>query len=118
VERLGLPADAMDATIILEQIDAGRDVRWLTLRQWAALLLNNPETSAVRVTPSDRPNEAGIIAVEVVRPGYSTAEFGFRRDGRDLRVVESGVDGDLAQIDTPERRQETNDLLLAVAREQ
>lgn len=118
VEHLGLPADALDATIVLEQIDAGRDVRWLTLRQWAALLLSNPENTSVRVMPSDRPDKAGIVAVEVVRPGYSTAEFGFRRDGQDLLVVESGVDGHLAGIDTPERRQETNDLLLAVARAQ
>ncbi len=118
LERLGLPAEALDATIILKDIDAGRDVRWLTLRQWAALILSNPENTKVRVLPRDRASDADTLAIEVVRPGYSTAELGFRRQGGDLLVVESGVDGHLDAIDTPDQRQEANDLLLATAREQ
>ena len=118
LQRLGLPSEALDAAIILEQIDTGRDVRWLTLRQWVALLLSNPENTAVRVLPRAQDDRAGLLRIEVVRPGYSTAEFGFRQQELELHVVESGVDGHLAAIDTADRRRETNGLLLAVARAQ
>lgn len=116
VERLGLPAEAQDATIILKSVDAGGDVRWLTLRQWVALVLSNDENSAVRVLSRDRLAGGETLAIEVVRPGYGTAEFAFRPDGPDLLVVRSGLDGHLLGIDTPVRCNETNSLLLAVAK--
>lgn len=116
-DRLGLPAEALEATIILQDIDAGKSVRWLTLRQWAALTLDNAENTDVKVEPRSRPGEAAAFTVEVVRPGYGTAEFGFRQDGRDLLLVQSGVDGKLADIAGPDKRREANELLVAVARE-
>jgi len=115
-DGLGLPAEALDATIILEDVDGGKSVRWLTLRQWAALVLDNTENSAVTVEPRDRAG-AAAFAVKVVRPGYGTAEFGFRQDGRDLVLVESGSDGRLADIEAADKRREANDLLLAVVKQ-
>lgn len=116
VARLDLPPEALDATIILQDIDAGRPVRWLTLRQWAALVLDNAENTALTVGPRGVGEPAAITA-EVVRPGYSTAEFAFRQDGGDLLLVQSGVDGHLGEIDTPQQRREANDQLLAVVRQ-
>jgi hypothetical protein len=112
-ERLSLPTEAQDAAIILQEIDAGKDVRWLTLRQWAALVLNNPENTSV--TAEQPAADPPILALEIVRPGYSTAEFGFRLQGRDLLLVESGTDGHRDPIGTSNQRQEANSLLLAVA---
>lgn len=111
--RLGLPPEALDTTIVLQDIAAGRSVRWLTLRQWAVLVLDNPENTAVKVGHG----EAAAFTVEVVRPGYGTAEFAFRQDGHDLLLARSGVDGHLDAIDTPPKRREANDLLLAVVRQ-
>lgn len=116
-DRLDLPAEAQDATILLEDIDAGKSVRWLTLRQWAALVLDNSENSAVLLR-RNRAGDASSFAIEVVRPGYGAAEFGFRQDGRDLLVAQCGVDGMLGDIDTPDQRREANSLLLAVAKPQ
>jgi hypothetical protein len=112
VSRLGLPAEALDAAIVLQAIDAGRTVRWLTLRQWAALVLDNPENTTVNIGHGNGTTTG--FTVEVVRPGYDTAEFAFRQDGQDLLLAESGVDGHLAGIDTPPKQREANDLLLAV----
>ena len=113
-ERLSLPAEPQDAAIILQEIDAGKDVRWLTLRQWAALLLSNPENTSVKAQQQRPAGDPPILAFEIVRPGYSTAEFGFRLQGRDLLLVESGTDGHLGPIGTSNQRQEANSLLLAV----
>jgi hypothetical protein len=44
----------------------------------------------------------------------STVEFGFRLQGRDLLLVESGTAGHLDPIGTSNQRQEANGLLLAV----
>ncbi|MGO8915251.1 MAG: hypothetical protein ACLQJR_05035 [Stellaceae bacterium] len=118
LDRLDLPAEAQDATIILEDIDVGKSVRWLTLRQWAALVLDNAENSEVKPVRRDHAGEAWSFAIEVVRPGYGTAEFGFRQDGRDLLLAQSGVDGPPGAIDTPDKRREANNLLLAVAKSQ
>jgi hypothetical protein len=114
-ERLSLPTEAQDATIILQEIDAGKDARWLTLRQWAALLLSNHENTSVKAEQQRPAGDPPILAFEIVRPGYSTAEFGFRLQGQDLLLVESGTDGHLDPIDTSSERQEANSLLLAVA---
>jgi hypothetical protein len=114
VARLGLPPEALDAAIVLQGIDAGRPVRWLTLRQWAALVFDNPENTTVRVGHGN--GTPASLTVEVVRPGYDTAEFAFRHDGQDLVLAQSGVDGHLREIDTPPQRREANDLLLAVVR--
>jgi hypothetical protein len=113
-ERLSLPTQAQDAAIILQEIDAGRDVRWLTLRQWAALLLSNPENTSVKAEQQRPAGDPPILAFEIVRPGYSTAEFGFRLQGHDLLLVESGTDGDLDPIGSSKQRQEANSLLLDV----
>lgn len=104
-----------DATIILQEIDVGKDVRWLTLRQWAALVLSNRESTSVKAEPQRPAGDPPIVAFEIVRPGYSTAEFGFRLQGQDLLLIESGTDGHLDPIDTSNGRQEANSLLLAVA---
>lgn len=117
-DRLDFPAEVQDATIILDDIDAGKAVRWLTLRQWAALVLDNAETSEVTMVRRERAGDAWHFAIEVVRPGYGTAEFGFRQDGRDLSLAQSGADGRLDDIDTPDKRREANGLLLAVAKSQ
>ena len=117
VERLGLPPAMQDAAIILESVDSGKDVRWLTLRQWAALALNNSENTSVSVLRHAHAAESEPLVIEVVRPGYGRAEFAFRREQDQLRVVQSGLDGRLLDIDTPERRREAIALLLAVARQ-
>ena len=114
VERLGLPPAMRDAAIILEDIDAGRDVRWLTLRQWTALALSNSENTSVSVLRHPHADSEPLI-IEIVRPGYGRAEFAFRRERDQLRIVQSGLDGRLLDIDTPERRREAIILLLAVA---
>ncbi len=116
VARLDFPPAALDATIILQNIDAGRPVRWLTLRQWAALVFGNPENTALKVARGETGAPADI-KIEVVRPGYSRAEFAFRQDGHDLLLVQSGVDGRLGDIDTLDKRREANDLLLAVVQQ-
>jgi murein DD-endopeptidase MepM/ murein hydrolase activator NlpD len=117
-DRLALPPEAQGATIILQGIDAGSDVRWLTLRQWAALLLSNAGNTSVTVRHGLPGGDPSLLEIEVVRPGYSTAEFGFRLAGGNLLLVRSGVDGHLDGIDTPARRDEANRVLLAVVREQ
>jgi hypothetical protein len=117
-DRLDFPADVQDATIILDDIDAGNAVRWLTLRQWAALVLDNAENSSVTMVRRERASDAWSFAIEVVRPGYGTAEFSFRQDGRDLLLAQSGTDGHLSDIDTPDKRRDANSLLLAVAKQQ
>jgi len=117
-DRLNFPAEVQDATIILEDIDAGKSVRWLTLRQWAALVLDNAENSTVTLVRRDRAGDAWHLAIEVVRPGYGLAEFDFRQDGRDLLLAQSGADGQLRDIDAPDRRRDANSLLLAVAKPQ
>ena len=114
-ERLSLPTDVQGATIILQEIDAGNDVRWLTLRQWAALVLSNHENTSVKAEPQSSAGAPPILAFEIVRPGFSTAEFGFRLQGQYLLLVESGTDGHLDPIGTSDQRQEANNLLLAVA---
>lgn len=116
--HLDLPAEVQDATILLEDIDAAKRVRWLTLRQWAALVLNNVDNSAVTLVRRDRAGDAWSFAISVVRPGYGAVEFGFRQDGRDLLLARYGVDGTLGEVDTPDRRREANSLLLAVAKGQ
>jgi hypothetical protein len=113
-ERLNVPADAQDATIILRGINAGTDVRWLTLRQWASLALANPQAASVTVT---RGAADGEFTVEVVRPGYGSADFAFRQEGRDLRLVRSGQDGHMRDVDAPEDRRKANDLLIGVVKE-
>ena len=114
-DALALPGEALDASIILQDIDAGDSVRWLTLRQWALLILDNAENTDVKV--DHHPEGGGAsFAVEVVRPGYSTADFSFRQDGRDLLLVQCGIDGKLADIGAADKRREANDLLIAVAR--
>ncbi len=113
-ERLALPTEAQEATIILQEINAGKDVRWLTLREWAALVLSNRENTSVKAQQQRPAGDPPILAFEIVRPGYSTAEFGFRLQGRDLLLIESGTDGHLAPIGTSNQRQEANSLLLAV----
>jgi hypothetical protein len=118
VNHLGLPAEAQDATIILEDVDGGKRVRWLTLRQWAALVFDNAENSAVKLIGRDRIGDTWSFAIEVVRPGYGAAEFGFRQDGRDLLLTQCGVDGKLGDVDTPDKRREANSLLEAVAKPQ
>lgn len=117
-DRLDLPGEAQDATILLEDIDAGKQVRWLTLRQWAALALDNAENSAVKPARHGATGGAWAFAIEVVRPGYGTAEFGFRQDGRDLFLAQYGIDGKLGNIATPDQRREANNLLLAIAKPQ
>lgn len=114
-DRLTLPLNAQDSAIILQGIGAAasKSVRWLTLRQWISLVLDNRATSAVNVPPSAAD---GTFAVEVVRPGYGNAEFRFHEDGRDLLLSEVGEDGRLAAIATPEERRRANRLLLEVAR--
>lgn len=113
-DRLAFPPQALDATIILQDIVPGKNVRWLTLRQWAALVLDNAENTAVKVGQRDGD---GALTVEVVRPGYGTAEFAFHQDSRDLLLAQSGVDGHLDDIDTLPKRRDANDLLLAVVRQ-
>ena len=111
-ERLDLPADAQDASIILAGIDRGKDVRWLTLRQWVSLALDNAEnTSVTAASPA-----ADTVEINVVRPGYSSAVFAFRQDGRDLRLVRAGTDSRSSEIETPDQRREANRLLIEVAR--
>jgi hypothetical protein len=114
-DQLALPLDAQDSAIILEGIgaNAAKSVRWLTLRQWISLVLDNRATSAVNVPPSAAD---GNFAVEVVRPGYGNAEFRFREDGRDLLLSDIGEDGRFAAVGTPEERRRANRLLLEVAR--
>jgi hypothetical protein len=112
-DRLGLPAAAQDATIILEGIDAGGDVRWLTLRQWAALVLSNPQVGSVTVAAGAA--DAGIVEFGVIRPGYSAAAFAFRQDGRDLRLMVGAADGRPGNAAADDRRK-ANRLLIEVAR--
>jgi hypothetical protein len=114
-DRLALPADALDSAIILEGIGAAnaKSVRWLTLRQWISLVLDNRATSAVNVAPGAAD---GNFIVEIVRPGYGNAEFRFHEDGRDLLLNDVGEDGRLAEIAAPEERRRANRLLLEVAR--
>ncbi|HEV2550685.1 MAG TPA: hypothetical protein VGU20_25450, partial [Stellaceae bacterium] len=114
-DRLALPLDAQDSAIILQGIGAtaAKSVRWLTLRQWISLVLDNRATSVVNVAPG---TAHGDFGVEVVRPGYGNAEFRFHEDGRDLLLSDIGEDGRLAEIITPEERRRANRLLLEVAR--
>jgi len=114
-DRLALPLDAQDSAIILEGIgvNATKSVRWLTLRQWISLVLDNHATTAVNV-PAGAAD--GAFAIEVVRPGYGNAKFRFHEDGRDLLLSDIGEDGRLAAIGTPEERRRANRLLLEVAR--
>jgi hypothetical protein len=114
-DRLALPLDAQDSAIILQGIGAvaAKSVRWLTLRQWISLVLDNRATSAVNVS---REAADGNFVVEVVRPGFGNAEFRFHEDGRDLLLSDIGEDGRLAAIATPEERRRANRLLLEVAR--
>jgi hypothetical protein len=114
-DRLALPLDAQDSAIILQGIGAAaaKSVRWLTLRQWISLVLDNRATSTVNVSPGAAD---GNFVVEVVRPGYGNAEFRFHEDGRDLLLSEIGEDGRLAEIIAPEDRRRANRLLLEVAR--
>ena len=114
-DRLALPVDAQDSAIILQGIGAAaaKSVRWLTLRQWISLVLDNRATSGVNVS---RGAADANFVVEVVRPGYGNAEFRFHEDGRDLLLKDLGEDGRLAEITTPEIRRRANRLLLEVAR--
>jgi hypothetical protein len=114
-DQLALPLDAQDSAIILQGIgaSAAKSVRWLTLRQWISLVLDNRATSAVNVSPGAAD---GNFVVEVVRPGYGNAEFRFHEDGRDLLLSEIGEDGRLIAIAAPEERRRANRLLLEVAR--
>jgi hypothetical protein len=112
-DRLGLPAATQDATIILEGIDAGSDVRWLTLRQWAALVLGNPQVGSVTVAAGAV--DASIIEFSVIRPGYSAAAFTFRQDGRDLRLILVAADGRPGSATADDRRK-ANRLLIDVAK--
>jgi len=114
-DRLALPLDAQDSAIILQGIGAAaaKSVRWLTLRQWISLVLDNHATSAVNVSPGAAD---GNFVVEVARPGYGNVEFRFHEDGRDLLLSDIGEDGRLAEIGTPEVRRRANRLLLEVAR--
>jgi molecular chaperone GrpE (heat shock protein) len=112
-ERLNLPVDVQEATIILEGVYRGTDVRWLTLRQWASLVLANRANQSA----SARQDTArGELDVEIVRPGYGAAEFGFRQDGRNLLLARSGVDGKLNDIASADARRQANNLLIEVAR--
>jgi hypothetical protein len=113
-DQLALPLDAQDSAIILQGIGAAavKSVRWLTLRQWISLVLDNRATSAVTVAPG----ADGNFVVEVVRPGYGNTEFRFHEDGRDLLLSSIGEDGRLAEIAAPEERRRANRLLLEVAR--
>jgi hypothetical protein len=113
VDRLALPAAAQDATIILEGIDAGSDVRWLTLRQWAALVLGNSQVGSLAVAAGAA--DTSIIELKVVRAGYSAAAFAFRQDGRDLRLVLASADG-RSDKPTADDRRRANRLLIEVAR--
>jgi hypothetical protein len=112
-DRLALPAAAQDATIILQGLYRGTDVRWLTLREWTSLVLAN---RANQSTLFREDAAKGELDFEVVRPGYGAAEFGFRQEGRDLVLARSGVDGKLDDIASPERRRQANNLLIEVAR--
>jgi hypothetical protein len=114
-EQLALPLNAQDSAIILQGIGAtaAKSVRWLTLRQWISLVLDNRATSAVNVSPGATD---GTFTIEVVRPGYGNSEFRFHEDGRDLLLSDLGEDGRLAEITTPEDRRRANRLLLEVAR--
>jgi hypothetical protein len=114
-DQLNLPADAQDATIILEGIgvNGAKSVRWLTLRQWASLVLDNLASSGAAIVPSSPGSD---FTIEVLRPGYGPAEFGFHRDGRDLLLVRVGRDGQLSDIKTLEDRRGANRLLLEVVR--
>ena len=114
-DRLALPLDAQDSAIILQGIGptAAKSVRWLTLRQWMSLVLDNRATSAVNVSLGTTER---TFVVEVVRAGYGNAEFRFHEEGRDLLLSDIGEDGRLADITTPEERRRANRLLLEVAR--
>ncbi len=115
-DRLALSAAEQEATLIPEGIAGGKDVEWLTLRQWVALVLGNPENTALRISRREGTDRDDLLAMEILRPGYSAAEFGFRRSGSEFRLVECGTDGHLAAIGRPDERQEANGLLIAVAR--
>jgi hypothetical protein len=112
-ERLNVPAVAQDATIILEGADAGSDVRWLTLRQWAALVLKVSGDGSLSLTKSDDPQ---LIELKLVRQGYGDVVFDFRQDGRDLRLARTRIDGVLHEIVTPDDRQQAVSQLVAVAK--
>jgi len=115
-DRLALSTAEQDATIILEGIAGGKDIGWLTLRQWVALVLGSPENTTLTISRRDGGDHGDLLAVEILRPGYSAAEFGLRRSGSVFRLVECGTDGHLATISSADARQEANSLLIAVAR--
>jgi hypothetical protein len=113
-ERLKLPADAEDATIILRGINAGTDVRWLTLRDWLSLALANPQVTSVAIIPGASDAE---FTVDIVRPGYGSADFALRQDGRDLQLVRYGQDGRMRETNTPDDRRKANGLLISVVKD-
>jgi hypothetical protein len=113
-DRLALPAAAQDATIILEGMDAGGDVRWLTLRQWTALVLGNPQVGSVQATA--KAGDGVVVEFAVIRPGYGPAAFAFRRDGRDLRLMLAAADGRAGDAPSLDDRRLANRLLIDVAR--
>lgn len=113
-DRLDFPGGTEDATIVLRGINAGTDVRWLTLREWGALALANPQVSSVKVRPGSSDAE---FTVEIMRPGYGAAAFTLRQDGRDLQVVRFGQDGRMRDTETQEDRRKANGLLIAVVKD-
>jgi hypothetical protein len=112
-ERLNVPEVAQDATIVLEGADAGSDVRWLTLRQWASLVLKNSGEGSLSLVQADDPH---LVELKIVRPGYGDVIFAFRQDGRDLRLARTRIDGVLHEIVTPDDRQQAVSQLVAVAK--
>jgi hypothetical protein len=115
-EKLNVPEVSQDAAIVLEGADAGADIRWLTLRQWASLVLKNAGAKSLSQMRGDDSAAPALVAFKLVRPGYREVIFSFRQDGRDLRLVRTRVGGVLHQVDTPDDRQQAISLLISVAK--
>jgi hypothetical protein len=115
-ERLDVPEVSQDAAIVLEGADAGADIRWLTLRQWASLVLKNAGAKSFSQMRGDDSAAPALVAFKLVRSGYSDVIFTFHQDGRDLRLVRTRVGSALHEVVTPDDRQQAISLLISVAK--